>query len=402
MATAWHRLARAWRRASLASRIAVGGVAACLVVACVALAGTVFMPTRADSPVSVPPAYLAAIETGAQSCPALTPPKLAAQLMAASGFNPAARTSSGGSGIAGLTDTQWKQWTPAPDAARGDAAANILALAHDTCDLVGHLGAAKAAGDPWRLAVAAYRSGLAPVNAAGKVPADDTNYVDQLADYANWYARQPEFSGAGSDPASTAGNTDANAAADAAGQPAGAANWKLTWSDEFNGTAGTAPDANKWGHDTGGNGWGNHELEYYTNSTANAALDGAGHLAITARADDASSLGCWYGACRYTSARLLTTGHFTQLYGRISARIKLPEGKGLWPSFWALGDNISTAGWPQSGELNVMHTYGDQLTKITSGLHGPGYDAFAADTATNGNFANAFHTFTADWYPDHV
>ena len=402
MATAWHRLARAWRRASVAGRIAAGGAAACLVVLCVALAGTVFTATRADGPVPVPPVYLAAVETGAQSCPALTPPKLAAQLMAASGFDPAATTSSGGSGIAGLTDAQWKQWAPSPDAARSDAAANILALAHDTCDLAGRLTAAQVAGEPWRLAMAAHRSGLAPVTSARKVPAGDADYVDRLAGYASWYARQPEFGGAGSGSPSTAGKPGASSAADAAAQPAEAANWTLTWSDEFRGAAGTGPDASKWSHETGGDGWGTHEREYYTAGISNAALDGNGNLAITARADDASGHKCWYGACRYTSARLITAGHFTQLYGRISARIKLPEGKGLWPSFWALGDNIDTVGWPQSGELNVLDTYGDRLTEVSSGLHGPKYDAFATGSSAGDSFADSFHTFSADWYPDHI
>ena len=173
------------------------------------------------------------------------------------------------------------------------------------------------------------------------------------------------------------------------------------WSDEFNGPGGTAPDPARWGHDTGGSGWGNSELEYYTNDTANAALDGHGDLAITARTAGAPGLSCWYGACRYTSARLITLGRFTRAYGRISARIKLPAGPGLWPSFWALGANIATAGWPKSGQLVVANSIGKPAT-VSAGLDGPGYNAWSSDTLTSGTFAGAFHTFTADWYPDHV
>src|SRR5690349_3724865 len=90
----------------------------------------------------------------------------------------------------------------------------------------------------------------------------------------------------------------------------------ITWSDDFNGAAGTPVDSSKWGFDTGGGGFGNSELEYYTNSTRNVAMDGQGHLAITARKENPSNLQCWYGTCQYTSGRILTANKFTQKYGR--------------------------------------------------------------------------------------
>ena len=97
------------------------------------------------------------------------------------------------------------------------------------------------------------------------------------------------------------------------------------------------PDASKWKLDIGGTGWGNEEREYYTDSVNNAALDGLGHLVITAREEQPGRLPRWYGQCRYTSARLLTVDRFTQTYGRFTARIKVPFGQGLLPGVLAHG-----------------------------------------------------------------
>jgi beta-glucanase (GH16 family) len=189
----------------------------------------------------------------------------------------------------------------------------------------------------------------------------------------------------------------------AAGLAGGAAySWRLAWSAEFNGPGGSPPDPASWSYDTGGNGWGNSELEYYTTSTANAALDGHGHLVITARDTGTAGLSCWYGPCRYTSARLVTLGHFSQAYGQISARIKLPGGSGIWPSFWALGDNFATAGWPQTGQINIMSFPGSTPATVSFGLIGPGYTQWSGDTLASGTFTSAYHTFTVDWYPDHA
>ncbi|WP_448700478.1 glycoside hydrolase family 16 protein, partial [Streptomyces avidinii] len=114
---------------------------------------------------------------------------------------------------------------------------------------------------------------------------------------------------------------------------AGAAVVAQTWSDEFDGAAGRVlRDAAKWTLESGGSGFGNHELQYYTNSTSNAALDGQGNLVITARKNTDAGLGCWYGQCQYTSARLNTAKTFTQAYGRFEARIKIPRGQGIWPA----------------------------------------------------------------------
>lgn len=189
--------------------------------------------------------------------------------------------------------------------------------------------------------------------------------------------------------------------------PAARAAAAPTWSDDFNGPAGSAPDAGRWAHDTGGGGWGNQELEYYTDSTSNAALDGNGHLVITARRENPAGYGCWYGSCQYTSARLLTSGRFTQAYGRFEASIKIPRGQGMWPAFWMLGDNIGSVGWPNSGEIDVMENIGREPGTVHGSLHGPGYSGgnplTGSYTLPNGAaLADAFHTYAVDWTPDSV
>lgn len=116
--------------------------------------------------------------------------------------------------------------------------------------------------------------------------------------------------------------------------------YALEWSDEFDGTA---VDGSKWGYDNGNLGV-NHEKEFYQPQNATVSN---GNLVITAKKETV-------GGQPYTSARLTTFGKFTQTYGRIEARIKLPMGAGMWPAFWMLGANINTVPWPQCGELDIM------------------------------------------------
>jgi beta-glucanase (GH16 family) len=205
------------------------------------------------------------------------------------------------------------------------------------------------------------------------------------------------------------GTALATAAPQPAPRPAAAprAAAALTWSDDFDGPAGSAPDAGRWRHDIGGSGWGNQELEYYTNDTRNAALDGNGHLVITARRENPAGYGCWYGSCQYTSARLLTAGTFAQAYGRFEARIQIPRGQGMWPAFWMLGNNIGSVGWPNSGEIDVMENIGREPGTVHGSLHGPGYsggNSLTAGYSLGGGqaFADGFHTYAVDWAPGSV
>jgi beta-glucanase (GH16 family) len=182
-----------------------------------------------------------------------------------------------------------------------------------------------------------------------------------------------------------------------------ATTWALAWADEFDGRAGAAADSARWTYDVGGSGWGNQELEYYQAGAANAALDGDGHLVITARAEAPSAGTCWYGACRYTSARLLTKGKFAATYGRFEARLKLPAGQGLWPAFWMLGDNIDAVGWPRSGEIDVMENIGKEPSTVHGTMHGPGYSGASgiggSAALDRGTVADDFHVYAVEWEP---
>jgi len=191
-----------------------------------------------------------------------------------------------------------------------------------------------------------------------------------------------------------AGNATAGAAGTSAtGCTSSTAGYKLVWSDEFTGPAGTAVDSSKWTFDVGGTGWGNDELEYYTSGTNNAALDGAGNLVITAKQQA-------MGGKNYTSARIKTQGLKTFTYGRVEARMKIPEGQGLWPAFWLLGDDIASNSWPACGEIDVMENIGKEPNIIHATIHGPGYSAGAGPTKQYmlpAPVASAFHVFAIEW-----
>ena len=180
-------------------------------------------------------------------------------------------------------------------------------------------------------------------------------------------------------------------------------NWQLVWSDEFNGTAGESPDTAKWKFDIGvgpnNDGWGNAELEYYTDRTANAAIDSNGYLAITARSEQ-------YAGSAFTSARLKTAGLFDQAYGRFEARIKAPYGPGIWPAFWLLGSNIESTPWPQCGEIDILELRGQKPNIINGTVHGPGYFGAGGITKSfafeNARFDVDFHVFAVEWGKDYL
>jgi beta-glucanase (GH16 family) len=174
------------------------------------------------------------------------------------------------------------------------------------------------------------------------------------------------------------------------------------WSDEFNVANGSAPDPTKWTYDLGGGGWGNQELETYTSRPVNAQIQN-GDLVITARQETYTGTD---GITRnYTSARLKTQGLFSQAYGRFEARIKIPRGQGLWPAFWMLGSDISTAGWPQCGEIDVMENIGREPNIIHGSLHGPGSVSATSDLTSSAslpagqNYADDFHLYAVEWEP---
>jgi beta-glucanase (GH16 family) len=208
--------------------------------------------------------------------------------------------------------------------------------------------------------------------------------------------------GAGGTGTGGTGTGGAMAGTDAAVDASGASGdvappgWRLVWSDEFEGAAGAAVNSSKWKFDLGNNnGWGNAELEDYTDRTQNAALDGNGNLVITARKEA-------LGGQQYTSARLLTQGKAAWTYGRFEARIQIPKGQGIWPAFWMLGDNIGTAGWPACGEVDIMENIGREPALIHGTMHGPGYSGGngiggPASLPGNAAYAAAFHVYAVEW-----
>lgn len=178
---------------------------------------------------------------------------------------------------------------------------------------------------------------------------------------------------------------------------------KVTFRDEFNKVKNAPVDSSKWTAEIGGEGWGNQELQYYTSDIDNAFHDGAGSLVIKAiKKDLPVSFKCWYGQCKYTSARLITKGKFDQKYGRFEARIKIPGGQGMWSAFWMLGNDIDAVGWAKCGEIDVMENIGREPKIVHGTIHGPGYSGANAvgapfSLADNKKFAEDFHVYAAEW-----
>ncbi len=172
--------------------------------------------------------------------------------------------------------------------------------------------------------------------------------------------------------------------------------WKLVWSDEFNGTNGSKPDPAKWVYDIGGAGWGNNELEYYTDSVKNAYQEN-GRLVIKAIKEN-------IGGNSYSSARLKTQGVFETTYGRFEAKIKIPYGQGIWPAFWMLGNDIASVNWPGCGEIDIMENIGKEPATIHGTIHGPGYSAANGPTAsyTGSEFSDDYHIYAVEWEVDAI
>ncbi len=163
----------------------------------------------------------------------------------------------------------------------------------------------------------------------------------------------------------------------------------LVWAEEF--SAGGAPDPSKWGYDTGAGGWGNNELQYYTNRLDNASVSN-GTLKIVAQKEA-------YSGSAYTSGRILTKDKFSFKYGKIEVSAKLPAGGGSWPAIWMLGNNIGTVSWPACGEIDIMEHVGNQLNKIFATLHHPGHSGGSGDGSSvmNPTATTAFHKYSLEW-----
>ncbi len=187
-------------------------------------------------------------------------------------------------------------------------------------------------------------------------------------------------------------------------EPAFDSKWVLTWSDEFNAPDGTPVDSQKWTAEIGGNGWGNNELEYYTNRLSNAHQE---HGSLVIQAVRETYTGADGVQRDYTSARLKTQHKYSQAYGRFEARIKMPKGKGVWPAFWLLGDDIGSAHWPNCGEIDIVENIGIEPSIVHGTIHGPGYSGAHGigspfTLPNNERFSGDFHLFAVEWEPEEI
>ncbi|AZC13140.1 carbohydrate binding domain-containing protein [Microbacterium sp. ABRD28] len=231
-------------------------------------------------------------------------------------------------------------------------------------------------------------------------------FARELEQSQDWSAREGLgfwYRGAGDGRTVTVGLDDGTT------ERVGPEGWELAWSDEFDAPAGTPADERWWTYETGGWGWGNDELQYYTDSTENAAHDGEGNMVITTRAVEdpaASGLECWYGPCEYTSARLITEGKVEALHGRIEARAQMPDGEpGIWPAIWSLGNDFRDVGWPQTGEIDVMEYVGKLPDEIFGTIHGPGYsggNAYGQTYDFGEDLSNRWLTFAVEWETEEI
>jgi beta-glucanase (GH16 family) len=173
--------------------------------------------------------------------------------------------------------------------------------------------------------------------------------------------------------------------------------WILTWNDEFNYNG--LPDSTKWRYQTGRSGWGNNELQNYTNADTSNAKVAKGILYITAR-------NTGEGDNKYTSARLVTQHKGDWKYGKLEVKAKLPRGRGLWPAIWMLSTDNAYGRWPASGEIDVMEHVGYMKDSIFASLHSKSYNHVIGTQKTKGVFISKpydkFHVYTVEWTPDSI
>ncbi|MDP4276471.1 MAG: glycoside hydrolase family 16 protein [Bacteroidota bacterium] len=160
--------------------------------------------------------------------------------------------------------------------------------------------------------------------------------------------------------------------------------YRLVWADEFDGTR---LDTTVWIFETGGNGWGNHEKQFYTTSGNVVVKNGC--LFIVAKKEGDT----------YTSARIITRGKRSFVHGYVEIRAKLPRGIGTWPALWLLGESMSAVGWPECGELDVMEHVGKHPGYIHSSVHnqsGYGNTPYTGHRLVKDPF-ETFHLYAVDW-----
>ena len=172
--------------------------------------------------------------------------------------------------------------------------------------------------------------------------------------------------------------------------------WKLVWSDEFNHTG--FPDSTKWTAETGGHGWGNNELQYYTAGRKENARVENGLLTIEARKENWDDM-------KYTSARLITKNKGDWQYGKIEVKARLPKGLGTWPAIWMLGSTTPLK-WPDDGEIDIMEHVGFNQGFIHASIHSKKFNHVIGtqktDTIEVKDCSENFHIYTVEWNKDSV
>jgi beta-glucanase (GH16 family) len=177
---------------------------------------------------------------------------------------------------------------------------------------------------------------------------------------------------------------------------------KLLWSQEFNEAAGTPPSSKFFDYDLGGGGWGNKELQWYTEDAVKTNGEGQLEISVTKIppvAEDELPYNC-FGDCQYFSGRIKTQDKIRFKYGRMEARLKLPAGTGVWPAFWMLGSNIKAKGWPQSGEIDIIELRGREPELAIVSAHGPGYSGAASKTGSkrySTPLSDDYHVYAIEW-----
>ena len=172
---------------------------------------------------------------------------------------------------------------------------------------------------------------------------------------------------------------------------------KLIWADEFDKNG--LPDSTKWGYNVGGTGWGNNELQFYTDSRKENASASNGHLVIEARMEN-------YKEKKYSSARLVSKNKGDWKYGRIEVKAKLPHGKGIWPAIWMLPTHWKYGGWPKSGEIDIMEFVGYMPDSLFGSVHTGLYNHTIGTQKTKGislkDLPTAFHVYAIEWTADKI
>ena len=172
--------------------------------------------------------------------------------------------------------------------------------------------------------------------------------------------------------------------------------YKLVWNDEFD-TDGK-PDETKWDYDIGGKGWGNNELQYYTDDSVNARVRN-GKLEIEAHYYPNLDI-------EYTSARLVTRNKGDWKYGRIEVRAKIPAGLGTWPAIWMLSTDWEYGGWPASGEIDIMEHVGYDQNKIHGSVHTDAYNHKIGTQKSNQiiipTASTEYHNYTIEWEAEKI